>query len=248
MNSTIIKNIPPNEHVIMQNSITDRIWPEFMLHDPVANNNWGKLFEYFDDFQFTLQMDGKPAGGSNGMAVFWDASPEDLPEGGWDWVFEKGIEQHEKGQQPNTAVGLQVNVAPEFRGQGLSTQILKEMKHNARNKGLKRLIIPVRPVWKSRYPLIPIDDYIRWETEEELPYDPWLRTHVRAGGRIIAPCYRSMFINGTIKEWETWTGMKFYQNGLYVVPGALTLVEMDLDSNKGFYVEPNVWVIHETDR
>lgn len=29
-------------------------WPEFMLHDPIANEHWGALFESFPDYQFSL--------------------------------------------------------------------------------------------------------------------------------------------------------------------------------------------------
>jgi hypothetical protein len=38
--------------------------------------------------------------------------------------------------------------------------------------------------------------------------------------------------------------MRFARSGSYVIPGALTSVEFDLDSDRGIYVEPNVWMIH----
>src|SRR5512138_3470568 len=34
--------------------IADLAWPEFMLHDPVANDNWHELFDRFVDYQFAL--------------------------------------------------------------------------------------------------------------------------------------------------------------------------------------------------
>ena len=34
--------------------LTRIVWPEFMLHDAVANENWHELLERFADFQFAL--------------------------------------------------------------------------------------------------------------------------------------------------------------------------------------------------
>jgi len=54
-----------------------------------------------------------------------------------------------------------------------------------------------------------------------------------------------MYIPGTIKAWETWTDLSFLQSGNYVVNGALCPVIIDLDKDRGEYIEPNVWVVHE---
>jgi hypothetical protein len=78
-----------------------------------------------------------------------------------------------------------------------------------------------------------------------LPFDAWLRVHARIGARIIKPCHEAMTIRGTPLEWEEWTGMKFPQNGKYVIAGALNPIEMDFDKGEGMYVEPNVWIVHE---
>ena len=53
---------------------------------------------------------------------------------------------------------------------------------------------------------------MQWR-REELPFDPWLRVHVRAGARIVKPCPRAMTIRATIGEWESWTGMAFPDTG-----------------------------------
>jgi hypothetical protein len=53
-----------------------------------------------------------------------------------------------------------------------------------------------------------------------------------------------MVIPGSIPQWEEWTGMCFPESGPYVVPGALRPVDMDLEANRGVYVEPNVWMHH----
>jgi hypothetical protein len=60
----------------------------------------------------------------------------------------------------------------------------------------------------------------------------------------VAP--RSMVVTGTIHEWETWTGMSFPESGPYVVPEALQPVLIDLESDRGRYEDPNVWMRHAT--
>ena len=39
----------------------------------------------------------------------------------------------------------------------------------------------VWPNRKHRYPLTPMEKYITWTNGEGLPYDNWLRVHVRLG-------------------------------------------------------------------
>ena len=75
-----------------------------------------------------------------------------------------------------------------------------------------------------------------------LPADSWLRTHVRAGARLVkvAPC--AMTITGSIAEWSRWTGMSFERSGEVVVAGALVPVTVSLEHDYAVYVEPNVWM------
>ncbi len=53
-----------------------------------------------------------------------------------------------------------------------------------------------------------------------------------------------MTIDGTVADWEGWADMPFPESGDYVVPGALTPVSIDRESDRGRYVEPNVWMHH----
>ena len=72
-----------------------------------------------------------------------------------------------------------------------------------------RVIAPVRPTLKPRYPLSPIEEFARWTRPDGAPLDPWLRTHWRLGARIIATAPRSQTMTGTVAEWQAWTGMAF---------------------------------------
>jgi hypothetical protein len=78
--------------------------------------------------------------------------------------------------------------------------------------------------------------------EKGLPFDPWLRVHVKQNGKIIKPCSKASIVKGTIDQWETWTRMNFPESGKYVVDGAPCPVRIDLENDLGVYIEPNVWV------
>jgi hypothetical protein len=114
---------------------------------------------------------------------------------------------------------------------------------NARAAGLSEgVIAPVRPTWKERYPLIPIEAYVEWRRDDGSHFDPWIRVHELVGGQIIAAAPRSMTVRGTPAEWEEWTGMAFPSDGTYVFPGCLAPVTFV--DGVGTHVEPNVWVLH----
>jgi hypothetical protein len=93
-----------------------------------------------------------------------------------------------------------------------------------------------------------MESYVTWTTPEGLPFDPWLRVHVRLGGKILAVCHESMRITGTVRQWEAWTGMRLPESGTYVVPEGLVPVQIDRERDQGVYVEPNVWVHHDLGR
>ena len=221
----------------------DLIWPRFMKEDPIANRHWGRLFSDFPQCQCVLLDESVIVGTANSVPLSWDGAVEDLPDEGWDWALNKAMADADAGRQPAALVGLQIAIASSHQGRGLSSQIVQYLRGIAVEEQLKRLIIPVRPTHKHRYPLVPIERYIEWE-RDGLPFDPWLRVHVRAGGRIVKACTRAMTIRGTVGEWEGWTDMAFPDSGSYIVPQALVPVEVDRESDAVIYVEPNVWIEH----
>ena len=100
----------------------------------------------------------------------------------------------------------------------------------------------MRPTWKERYPLIPMERYVRWTRQDGLAFDPWIRLHARLGAEQLEVCPASLRVEGTREEWEAWAGMPFPADGRYAVPGALVPVEFA--GGRGEYVEPNVWMRH----
>ncbi|MFN2202677.1 MAG: GNAT family N-acetyltransferase [Caldilineaceae bacterium] len=227
--------------------VTDAVWPEFMLHDAISNEYWDTLFTDFADCQFALlsRAHGVVAL-ANSAPLHWTEPIADLPDDGWDWALVKSAADHSAGLSPTVLCGLQISVAPDFQGHGVSQIMLTAMVDLARRKGLHTVIVPVRPSLKSLYPLTPIERYIHWKRSDGLPFDPWLRVHVRSGGRIEKACAHAMKVRGTVAEWEEWTEMRFFDSGDYIVPGALTPVHVDVEADTGLYVEPNVWVIHQS--
>ncbi len=113
-----------------------------------------------------------------------------------------------------------------------------------RDPGLGHLIAPVRPGFKDRYPITPIGRYLEWTRPNGEPFDPWVRIHVRRGGKIAKPIPHSMLITGTVAEWESWTGMRFPGDGEYTFRDELAPVEIDRERDLGSYWEPNVWIVH----
>ena len=210
------------------------LWPEFMGHDPIVNAMWDRLYEVYPDFQFWVVDGRETVGYACTIPVHWDGLAEPR---GLDWVFSNG-----QSGEPTTLSAVVAGLSPEYRGKGISAVLLRRMATLAHAHGLDCMIAPVRPTWKERYPLTPIESYVKWRREDSYHYDPWIRTHERVGAEVLDPAPRSMTITGTREEWEQWTELQFPEDGEYVVPGALATVHFE--NGVGTYVEPNVWMRH----
>jgi GNAT superfamily N-acetyltransferase len=225
-------------------SLERGIWPEFMYHDAVLERLFDRVIGEYADFQFYVWDDQREevVGGGNAIPTTWDGDAATLPDGGVDAVVEARFAND--ASAPTVLCALQILIAPECRGQGLSTRMIDRMAEIGREHGLDTLIAPVRPNLKHRYPLTPIETYIGWRRPDGTHLDPWLRTHERLGAEIVKVAPESMRIPGTVGAWEEWTELAFPESGAYVVPGALVPVEIDLERDEGLYVEPNVWMVH----
>ena len=218
-------------------------WPEFIFHDPVSKAYLPRVQEFFREYDILLLDDGKVAAGGWGVPLAWDGTVEDLPSG-YDDGLRRAVEGHEQERRPDTFSFMAAAVAAEYDRRGLATAVLSELASRAAAAGLERVIAPIRPTWKHRYPNVPMREYATWTREDGLSIDPWIRTHQRMGGTILGPASESMLVEGTVSEWEEWTGMLFPGSGDYVVPDALNLVRVDRETNHGVYREENLWVRH----
>lgn len=231
-----------------QNCLTSGAWPEFMLHDPVPGACWTKLMEAFSNCQLMILDDDEILAVINSVPLHFDQDLALLPDRGVDWGVQKALNDLEANLQPNYLMAVQIVVAAVHQSKGLSTTSVQELGRLAAKLGIEKIIVPLRPANKHRFPLIPFEEYMNWKNQDGLPYDGWLRVHVKLGAEIIRICPESMYIPGSVVQWQDWTGMTFPGSGSYVIPGALNPVTIDLKKDLGEYTEPNVWLLHDLNR
>lgn len=216
-------------------------WPEFIRHGEMPS--WDKLYNTLSDSVLLLiGADDDLAGAGFTIPVYWNGDIGDLPDS-IEAILINGLEA--KQTFANTLMAVAALVDKRYQGQNLSSEILKQMKKLAREYNLSDLLVPVRPTWKARYPLQSIESYARWKRPDGLLYDPWLRTHQRLGATIVKCVASTLKVEGSIADWQIWTGMIFPETGPYIVPGALQPVTINVETDKGVYHDPNVWMRHE---
>ncbi|OON83055.1 N-acetyltransferase [Streptomyces tsukubensis] len=223
------------------------IWPAFMRHDPVAVALLDLVPEDFPRY-CVVATDGERVV-ARGLCVPFDAEAEgreELPDQGWDRVLAWASHDRRLGRPGTTASALEITVDAEYLGQGLSYRMLGAMRDAVGRQGFGTLLAPVRPTAKHRHPYVPMTEYIGRLRADGLPVDPWLRVHVKSGGRIERVAPASMTIGGSLAQWRRWTGLPFDRDGEVVVDGALVPVECGTGHDYAVYVEPNVWVRHRT--
>jgi hypothetical protein len=224
----------------------DPRWPQFMGTDPVVNACYEQVASTFPH----LCVAATDAGGAvvaTGRAMAFAYRLPDrgaLPDGGLDRVMVWAFSDQLAGRAPDTASAVEIAIVQEHRGGGLSHLMLAALRQASKDAGLTHLVAPVRPNAKHRYPDLPMARYIAMVRDDGLPADPWLRVHVRAGGRIRQVAPASMVMAGSLAEWRKWTGLPFDRTGDVIVPEALVPVHCDVEHDHAVYVEPNVWVEH----
>ena len=137
------------------------IWPAFMLESEVSNRCWGLLYERFGAFQHFLYDEDADEVVAEVNSVPVRVDLDDLPDRGWEDVLERGTAAVE---EPTAVTAIAVAIRPSRLGQGLSRLCLERMRAIAGEHDFDHLVAPVRPSWKPRYPLVPIDRYIGWTT------------------------------------------------------------------------------------
>lgn len=224
----------------------DSHWPEFMTADPVMNAFFGQVAGSFPHLcAVATDASGAVAATGRAMAFTVDLPGRGaLPDGGLDWAMVWAFSDQMAGRTPDTASAVEIAIGQQYRGSGLSHRMLAALRDAARDAGLTRLVAPVRPNGKHQYPGLPMTEYITMVRADGLPADPWLRVHIRAGGRIRQVAAASMVMAGSLSQWREWTGLPFDRTGDVIVPEALVPVHCDAEHDHAVYVEPNIWVEH----
>lgn len=222
------------------------VWPEYNLHGDVVGRMWDRLYDDVGHFQSVGWDDvtGDVLVETNAIACAWDGTDGDLAPG-IDAIVRRAFADLTVGRPPTVLCALAAQIAPSARSRGLAAEALRQLRRVAAAHGLTALIAPVRPSWKERYPLTPIDEYATWRRDDGLLFDPWMRVHERLGARVGPAVPQSLRITGTVAEWEEWTGLPLPASGTYVFPRGLAPLHVDRDADRCLYWEPNVWFIHD---
>ncbi len=225
--------------------VTLDIWPAPLAEALIENSYWQALETLFPETQMLLlDSEEQIIGIANTIPFYWAGALEALPDQGWDWMLQQGIEGKKQNIAPNYLGGLQIGINKGFQGQGYSGIIVNKAKEVCEEMGLNNLVIPVRPSLKHLFPEEEIQEYLQRKKGDHL-YDPWLRTHEKSGAQVLKVCPSSMTIPKPIDTWQKHLNQPIQQSAEYIIPGLLNPVFMDLDKQEGVYLEPNVWVYYQ---
>ncbi|MGH3223199.1 MAG: hypothetical protein ACRDPY_31680 [Streptosporangiaceae bacterium] len=131
---------------------------------------WPRLTGERPDFQSHLTGDDDEIfARARSIPVRWDGTLEDLPAG-IDGAIARGFSEG----SANVFCALVIVVPRDTRGRWISAAAVRAMGGIARRHGLQTLIAPVRPSWKERYPLVPIERYACWRRPDGGLFDPWI--------------------------------------------------------------------------
>ena len=253
-NPTRWRHLLPSGQTLEITTITDRPslanadidvggWPAFMRHNRVSEAYFGQVVEMFPGTCLIATMDDVTVGEAHAVQLA-SARRVQFPAGGWEQSVVWAFADARRGVRPDTACALNISVSHDMQGQGLAGLMLAALREAAEDAGLDTLDAPVRPTRKDLEPSTPMHSYAARTRADGLPFDPWLRTHVRAGGQIAGLAPASWVVVGTLADWRGWTGLPFDRSGPVEVPGALVPVDCDVVADRAVYVEPNVWVRH----
>ncbi len=231
-------------------------WPSFMGADEVAARCLPRVRELFGGLEAALtQLEPSGASGTDdpcaarpqmiaaawGVPIAWDEDPERLP-GGYSDALVRALGDARTAAPVDTLVVCAAQVRPDLRGSGLAARLLTHLIEVGADQGLLRVVVPLRPSTKSRYPLAAIEDYATWTRADDAAFDPWLRTHLRMGASVVSTVEASQTFSGTRERWEAWSGRPLPGDGRHVIDGALAPLEIIGD--RGVLVEPGIWVRH----
>lgn len=231
-------------------ALVELVWPTFIrecgpYREARYHGDYPGLYRRWPDCQRAiLDENGNVVAALHCCPLAWDGDENDLPDEGWDWELETAADDLAAGRTPKTLGAVSITIHSDMRGRHMSSEVIGVMRRIGVHMGLGRLIAPVRPTQKSQHPRLSIEDYLELKTPDGFSVDPWIRTHERLGARVVKPCHQSMQLEGSVEDWRRWTGEALDSTGLHIFPGGLVPLQVDLDTGRCLYIEPNVWMVH----
>lgn len=227
------------EYIEKVKELNKKGWPEFLLHWKCPS--WKRLFTDLSDFQILL-LDGiKLAGFGHCVPIFIEGNIISLEED-LAILIDRAAQQFDSKIKANHMLVLSAVVGEDYKGKGLSFEILNAFKKKAAEEGFKSAILPTRPTMKHKYPLIPIAEYALWKDAEGRAFDPWTRAHEKMGGQIFRTSEACMTVKGTASQWREWTGLDIPATGQYIIKGGLRPMSYDREKDLGVYTVPAIWM------
>jgi GNAT superfamily N-acetyltransferase len=240
-----LENLASRPDLLGQGRGLGDIGAEFMQHDQIATlTTAARLAVRWPEF-FVIVLDGEvPVARAVSVPLAFPTTDRtELPDHGWDGVILWAIQDALDERAPTSLAALDVQVATDRRGQGIAAYALLALQACARDHGLDRLVVPVRPTGKQRHPHLSMQEYLARRRPDGLSADPWVRAHELVGARFVKVAPFAMTITGALKQWESWTGAPL-RAGSNVVEGGMVPVLASMEQDLGVYVEPNVWFEH----
>jgi hypothetical protein len=225
--------------------LNDAVWPTFIDATYSSQRFWMALYDEASEFQLVATLNNEVVACGHTIPLWWDGTYQGLPVG-WDDALAQGVLRRRAQAPANTLCALAVSIGLTARGQRLSPIMIAAMKELCGHHLFGAFILPVRPTEKKLYPYMSMDEYLQLRREDGALVDPWLRTHERAGGRILQVAHRSMVVEGNRQQWREWTGLTFPDDAEdAIIDHALSPVQIAGDHV--LYEEPNVWMAHRLD-
>jgi GNAT superfamily N-acetyltransferase len=224
-------------------ALSEGAWPAFISADQTVASIWDRVRAEFAHLDLAAVDESALVATGWAVPVHWDRTRADLPAG-FTGTLVRALENLDANAGPNTLVICAAQIHPGLQRTGLAAQLLNAFIDLAPGYGLESVLVPLRPTLKHRYPLTPISAYAGWTRSDGQPFDPWLRTHLRMGAKVLCPIEASQTMTGTVAEWETWTGLVFPESGTYVIDGGLSTLTINTQKDQGIYNEPGIWVQH----
>lgn len=232
----VLKKVPAPER--------DRLGQLVVLQDPIPGR-WLELVTAHPDRQVVAWDTARNTVAGVGLTcpLSWSGHAAELP-GSFAELFKSGLSGTRK---PTVLVGVYVIVLVSYRSRRLASDIVRAMWSQGASEDHESFLVLARPKGKANYPLVPIEEYIRWVGSDDHPVDDWLRLHSKLGGRIIGTCPRASVYRAPLAAWEDRYGRRFTESGEHIVEHALAPLAVDAVARVGEYAEPNVWICYDCD-
>jgi hypothetical protein len=223
-------------------------FPEFIRGDKEVSKYIARVRESFREYDLILtDEDDQLAATGWGVPIVWSGEATELPSSFAD-VLRQSVEVHDRSGVANTFVICGAVVLPSLKGSGAAESLIRALCDAATAHNLANVVAPIRLTRKHLYPLLDIEAYAAWVRDDGMPWDPWLRLHVRIGGSVIGLARGAQTMTASVSRWEEWTGLEIPFSGDYIIPKGMAPLRIDKTADLGTYVEPNIWVRHRQGR